>query len=331
MIAALRKQTTDLIVRSRKGAISAGLKGALNSLSFAGRFHPVARKLREDIEVTRNIRYREGSNAAYRLDIYKPQNANGPLPVVVYMHGGGFVMLSKDSHWMMGYKFAHMDCLVVSINYRLAPKHPFPHAMEDISHALVWIQDNIQSYGGDVSRLAYAGESAGANLALTSAICHSWKHENPFARRIWQLQMRPKALFPACGILQVSDPNRYLLDESIPLWMRDRIAKVCLSYLPDDTRPKEEIALASPLRFLELANAPERPFPPVFTICGTNDPILPDTIRLEAILGKQDLNVECILYPNGLHAFHAMVWHRLAEKCWVDHENFLRKYLRPEA
>ena len=226
IIKELKQRTIDIAARTRKRAVSAGLKGTLNSLSYAGRLHPVARQLRKGIKITRNIRYQDVSNSAYRLDIYKPENTSGPLPIIVYMHGGGFVMLSKDTHWMMGYKFAHMGCLVISINYRLAPKHPFPKAMNDVSHALAWIQDHAPSYGGDLSRMAYAGESAGANLALTSGICHSWQRQTAFARRIWDLEMRPKVLLPACGILQVSDPERYLLDDSIPIWMRDRIARV---------------------------------------------------------------------------------------------------------
>ena len=326
----MKDKATDLAVKARQTAVSGGLKGLLNGLSRVGRLHPMARQLREGVEVYRNIPYNEKGDTFHTLDIYKPENAAGPLPVMVYMHGGGFVMLSKDTHWMMGYEFAHMGCLVVSVNYRLAPKYQYPKAMHDIAEALRWVKENVESYGGDLSRLAYAGESAGANLALTSGICHSWRQEQSFAQYIWDLNLEPKALLPACGIIEVSNPNRYLDDSSIPVWMRDRIKKVCLSYLPDESLPYDEISLASPLRFIELAGAPDRPMPPVFVPCGTSDPIVQDSVRLAAALEEKGITVDHKLYDQGIHAFHAVVWHPLAAECWDDHENFLKTHLFPK-
>ena len=75
------------------------------------------------------------------LDIYLPKERSRPLPVIFYIHGGAFRSLSKDTHWVMGRNFARAGYLVVNINYRLAPKDPYPAAIEDVCSA--WLRDPI--------------------------------------------------------------------------------------------------------------------------------------------------------------------------------------------
>ena len=321
----MKTKVQNALKKARKEAVSAGLKGALNGLSLAGHLHPGTKHLKTKVDVYRNIPYNETRKRSHTLDVYRPQGVPGPLPVVVYIHGGGFIMLSKDTHWMMAYEFAHMGCLVITINYRLAPQHQFPRALHDIAEALEWVKNNAERYGGDLSRLAYAGESAGANLALTSVICDSWKREESFAQYIWDLELRPKVVLPACGILQVSEPDRYLHDDSIPLWMRDRIAKVCHNYVDWKTASEEEAALASPLAFIEQAGPPDRSFPAALVTCGTSDPILKDSVRLSAAFARLGFEFEYKEYPDAIHAFHAFIWKDSAIECWDDHENFLRE------
>lgn len=100
-----------------------------------------------------------------RLRSYRPRFA-GPLPLLLYLHGGGFVFGSvEEADHVCAALAARTPCLVISVDYRLAPEHPFPAALEDARAALAWLGSNAEALGGDPDRLIIAGESAGANLA----------------------------------------------------------------------------------------------------------------------------------------------------------------------
>jgi acetyl esterase len=103
--------------------------------------------------------------------IYTPAESASPLPVVVWLHGGGFVIGSLESYDAICRVLAnHSGAIVVSVDYRLAPEHPFPAAVDDAFAALKWAAANASSYGGDAARIAVAGDSAGGNLAAVCAI-----------------------------------------------------------------------------------------------------------------------------------------------------------------
>lgn len=97
--------------------------------------------------------------------IYTPQGA-GPFGVLVYYHGGGWVIGDLDTHDRECRMLcADASCVVVSVDYRLAPEHPYPAAVEDAFAALQWAGENAAALGGDPQRLAVGGDSAGGNLA----------------------------------------------------------------------------------------------------------------------------------------------------------------------
>ena len=85
--------------------------------SRAGRLHPHARPARHHVEVIRDIPYLEGSKLPeHRLDVWRPTDKKGPFPVLLYVHGGGFRILSKDTHWIMALAFARRGFVVFNIN-----------------------------------------------------------------------------------------------------------------------------------------------------------------------------------------------------------------------
>jgi acetyl esterase len=88
----------------------------------------------------------------------------GPHPVLVYLHGGGWVAGSPKSHHKLGLRFAEAGFLVVNVDYRLAPEAPFPAPFDDCVFAVHWAAQNAARYGGDPKRLAVGGDSAGGNL-----------------------------------------------------------------------------------------------------------------------------------------------------------------------
>jgi acetyl esterase len=314
-----------LFDRLRVRAGASAIRSALTGIAYAGKMHPAARAWMSGVEVERNIPYRRGGDPAHLLDIYRPADMEGPLPVFLYIHGGGFRILSKDTHWMFGAGYAKRGFLVFNINYRLSPQGVFPDQVVDVAMALKWVLENAERYGGDLSRLVYGGESAGANLSLALAVAGCWPRPEPFAKVVWEAAPKPLAVIPHCGMLQVSRAERYLENDKLPVWIRDRIAQVCRGYLPDTSGDPDRYALADPLVFLETAAPPERPLPAMFSVCGTADPILEDTRRLRRALNRFDVDAEVRIYKGGIHAFHAFIWDELALRSWRDQDDFLER------
>ena len=111
-----------------------------------------------------------GPDGTIAIRIYTPAG-EGPLPVVVFFHGGGFTIGSLTSHDPVAHKLAaESGAIVVAVDYRLAPEHKFPSAVEDCFAALQWVAANAAQFGGDPSRLAVCGDSAGGNLSTVSCL-----------------------------------------------------------------------------------------------------------------------------------------------------------------
>ncbi|MFC9554593.1 alpha/beta hydrolase [Rhodococcus sp. NPDC056960] len=112
-----------------------------------------------------------GPEGAIPARIYRPDTEAATLPTVLYLHGGGWVMGGLDSHESHARRVCtRAGSVVVAVDYRLAPEHPFPAGYDDCLASLRWIHDNIDRLGGDPSRVAVAGDSAGGNLAAAVAL-----------------------------------------------------------------------------------------------------------------------------------------------------------------
>src|SRR5690606_17463141 len=149
-----------------------------------------------------------GPRADQVLDVVGPRGASGPAPVVLYIHGGGFNVLSKDSHWMFATAFARGGFMVFNIDYRLAPRYPYPAALEDVAAAYAWVVEHAASWGvrGPV---VVAGEAAGANWALGLALAATRPRPEPWTKTVWALGQPPAACVALCGLLQVTDCRRF--------------------------------------------------------------------------------------------------------------------------
>lgn len=300
----------------------------LEGLAWAARWHPQADPDKHGVELIRDVAYRPTGHPAHRLDIYRPKERPGPRPVVLYVHGGAFRILSKDSHWVMGLIFARFGYTVFNINYRLGPRHPYPAALADTCDALNWVYRHAEAFGGDPDRIAAVGESAGGNLVTALALATAYRRPEPWAQRVWHTGVGLKAVIPACALLQVTDIERFFRRRSLPVWVGDRIREAGRAYVPlSHERGRRRLDLADPVVLLEAAKPPERPLPPFFAFVGTRDPLLDDTRRLEAALQALAAPVEARYYPGGIHAFHAMVWRQQAKDCWRDQLRFLGRHL----
>jgi acetyl esterase len=317
-----------LLVRLRRRAGALVVDNGFRLLSAAGKLHPQARPAAHGVEVARDLAYRPTGRRAHRLDVYRPAGGAGPYPAVLYVHGGGFRILSKDSHWMLALAYARAGYVVFNISYRLAPREPFPAAVDDVCAAYEWVVRHARGFGADPARLVLAGESAGANLVTALALCACWERPEPFARRVWDTGVVPRAVVAACGLYQVSDCERFARRRPLTPWLHDRLVEVEEAYL-HGVRPRrpEELDLADVVVALERGVRPDRPAPAFFLPVGTADPLLPDTRRLGEALRALGVAAEVRYYGDELHAFHALVWRRQARRCWSHTFRFLERRL----
>ena len=325
------------LTRLRKRVLPPAIEAFYRWTSSAVRRLPVASPRRHGVEVIADLPYSDSGRPEHTLDVYRPTDRTGPLPVVVYVHGGAFRSLSKDTHWIMALAWARAGYVVFNVDYRLAPAHRYPAACEDLAVAWRWVSDHAAEHGGDPDRLVVSGESAGGNLAVVVALASCVARPEPWAQAIHAVGRVPSVVVPACAILQVSDPQR---------WTRRRVAagkrapRLVQSVLdetwtvysgqPVDAPPTSEPGLIDPLRVAE-ALSPDavtaRPLPAFFLPVGVADPLLDDHRRMEAAVRRLGGVAQARFYPGMEHAFHAFVWRRAAQRCWRDTFAFTATHL----
>jgi acetyl esterase len=307
----------------RKDLASVALDQGLRGLARLAALHPAARPERHGVRVVRNVAF--GPAPHQRLDVYEPAQGHG-VPIL-YLHGGGFRILSKDTHWTMALGFAQHGYTVFVPDYRLAPRHPFPAGLEDAAAALLWLHANASAYRCDGRRLVLAGESAGGNFSTALAVACAWERPEPFARALFEAGVLPAAVLPACALLQVSQPGHR---GTPPGFLLERITAITDAYLPTSSPQAcdpEARQLADVICFLESAPNPRRPLPPLFGICGDADPIVRDTERLIPAWRHLGGDASHRFYPGAGHAFHAFFWTPSAKAAWRDQHEFLRRTL----
>lgn len=295
--------------------------------------HPSNDPARYGASIELDVPYKQSGDKAHLLDVYRPIEPAGARatrrpPAVLYVHGGGFSMLSKDTHRIMALSFASRGYVVFNINYRLGPIHTYPAPLEDAAHALLWVTENAARYGADPARIVLAGESAGANLitALTYAATHP--RPEPFAAAIYERSPPIRAALPIYGLLDLHTVHRLADRPGLPSWIRREIVASGAAYVGHPVEEKAHSApLASPLRLLDAPPGPgARPMPPFFVAVGTADPLLDDSRRLKAALDARGVPCELAVYPGEIHGFNAMLWRPAARAKWHAVFRFLDKY-----
>ncbi len=117
-----------------------------------------------------------GPDSELATRLYRPQDLEGPLPILIFFHGGGYVIGDRNTHDIPCRRLAlSARCLVISVDYRLSPEHPFPAPVHDAWAATRWVVAHAAELGGDPARVAVGGDSAGGNLS--AVVCHLAKRE----------------------------------------------------------------------------------------------------------------------------------------------------------
>lgn len=297
------------------------------SLSTLARLGERAIKLGEieaGLAIQRDIPY--GAAPEQMLDIVRPRGKAAPRPVLLYIHGGAFTTCSRQTHRAVAALYASRAGYVVfNIDYRLAPRHRFPAAIEDACAAYRWVADRCTQYGGDPRRIVVAGESAGGNLALGIACAASYVRPEAYAKAVYEHPVRPLAVMPLMPVLQVSDPLSRRASRDLPDWAMRILEILAMNYL-GERRPfaTDALLFADPIRLLETT-APAKPFPQVFTGVGTADLCEEDAKRLHAAALRWDIASELHQYRGEPHAFQAMWWRPLTQQFWDDNIAFLKR------
>jgi acetyl esterase len=312
-VRARRKTGAVLVARFFKRAASLGAR------------LPSAAPDRHGVEVMHDLPYLMSGLSDHTLDVYRPVERNGLRPVVMYVHGGAFWSLSKDTHWLMGLVFARRGFVVANVNYRLAPKHRFPAGLEDVAEAFRFVRDHAEEWGGDPSRIVLAGESAGANLITSLALARAYERTEPFAKVARAVDVDPQAILAACGVFHVTGlVDRVREKHNLNWFMNDRYAE--LEHMYPQWREGKPVLhdLIDPVLLLER-EAPKKKLPPFFLPVGGRDHLRYDNERMEIALKNHGVDVEARVYDGEWHAFHAFVLSKNAKQCWRDHFDFLEK------
>ncbi|MGV0625774.1 alpha/beta hydrolase [Mycolicibacter minnesotensis] len=221
--------------------------------------------------------------------IYRPAGTEaGSAPVVVFFHGGGFVAGDLDTHDGTARMHAgDVGAVVVSVDYRLAPEHPFPAAVEDALAATRWVADHAAELGVDPSRLAVAGDSAGGNLA---AVVAQLARDAGGPAIAFQLLWYPATTF---------DTTLPSFTENADAPLLDRKALDALSLLYagdlDLTGPPSTLA---PARATDLAG-----LPPAYIGVAGHDPLRDDGLRYGELLAAAGVPVEVHNAETLIHGY----------------------------
>ncbi|MBK8255205.1 MAG: alpha/beta hydrolase [Polyangiaceae bacterium] len=306
-------------------AFDRGVHAAAQAMYSLPRNHPG----RHGVRVVRDLPYLPTGLTSHLLDVYIPEDdlPQGQLrPAVMYIHGGAFCMLSKDTHRVMALPFAKRGYVVFNVNYRLGPHNLYPSPLEDVTAALHWVLDNARSHGADPNRLIIAGESAGGNLVTALTYLSTHPVEEPFARALFERNPPIKASIPIYGFLDLTHMERFLNRPRVPDWAKREVMTAATSYLGKNVlEAAQKHPLASPLRLLESpAVQGSRPLPPFFIACGTADMLLDDSRRLKVALDKRGTPADLHVFHGEIHGFNAMVWRPAAKAKWRALFQFLR-------
>jgi acetyl esterase len=222
--------------------------------------------------------------------IYWPSEATG-LPVIVFFHGGGWVICDLDTHDETARRLANdVGAVVVSVDYRLAPEHKFPAAADDCYAATVWTAEHAAELGGDADRIAIAGDSAGGNLAAVVALMAK-DRGGPSLR--FQLLVYPVTGTPWDErISYVDNAEGYMLTSKAMVWFTEQY----MTAQADVDHP-----YFSPTRAPDLAG-----LPPALVITAEYDPLRDEGEAYGRMLQDAGVATTISRYDGVIHGFFGM-------------------------
>lgn len=230
-----------------------------------------------------------GPAGAIPVRVYTPKGT-GPFPVIVYFHGGGWVIANLDTYDSSARALTNVSgAVLVSVDYRQAPEHKYPAAAEDAYAATQWVMEHATELNGLPNKVAVAGESAGGNLAAVSCLMARDKQAK---MPIFQLLVYPIANFDP-------DSPSYLDSGDGPVLTKDMMIWFYQQYLTGPAQAKEP--------YVSLLQATSlKGVPPAMVITDGYDVLRSDGLQLAAKLRKDGIRVTLKNYPSMTHEFFGM-------------------------
>jgi acetyl esterase len=245
--------------------------------------------------------------AGIRIRIHRP-TLDATLPVLIYLHGGGWMLFSIDSHDRLMREYAaRSGCAVLGVNYSLAPEARFPQPLDEIAAVREWLEAEGAAHGLDASRYALGGDSAGANLALASAI------------RLKDVARLPRALLLNYGAFDtVERPSHRLYDGDAFMLTRVEMAEFWSSYL--GSSEAGDNPLARPI-LADLGG-----LPPTFLCIAECDILADENLAMAERLRAAGVAVTAEIYRGASHSFlEAVEISALADGALADAGKWLKR------
>jgi acetyl esterase len=226
------------------------------------------------------------------LRSYRPagSNADTVLPVLVYYHGGGWVIGDLDTHDTLCRQLANLSgCAVIAVDYRMGPEHRFPAAVDDSIAATRWVRANAGALKVDPERLAVGGDSAGGNLAAVVALEARDSGDLPIA---FQLLIYPATDQRRGAPSHTSNGEGYLLTRDTISWFHDH-------YIADAAQDLDW--RASPLLHADHAR-----LPPAFVLTAGYDPLRDEGLQYAQKLSEAGNRAALVNFERQIHGFILM-------------------------
>ena len=232
-----------------------------------------------------------GPGGAVRFRRYRPlESPPGALPTLVYYHGGGFVIGNIETHDSTCRRLANKSrCQVISVDYRLAPEHPFPAPIKDALAAFRYVRENAPALEADASRLAVGGDSAGG--ALAAVVCQSLRDAGETGPAFQML------IYPATDYSKPS-PSRKTFAEGYSL-TRELMEWFDKAYMPAGTDLAD-------LRLSPLLAPDFKGLPPAFVLTAGYDPLRDEGRAYADRLIEAGVKTTYVNYPGTIHGFFTL-------------------------
>jgi acetyl esterase/lipase len=243
------------------------------------------------------------SDPGVPVRVHRPAGADGARPVVLSMHGGGFVLGSHDGDDALFEDWcASLGIVGVAVGYRLAPETPYPGPLEDCYAALEWVHQHADELGIDRARVGVRGISAGGGLAAGLALLARDRGAPPIAFQLLDC--------PMLDDRQIT-PSSQL--DGLPVWSRESNAFGWRAYLGDLHGTDEVPYTAAPARATDL-----RGLPPAFVSVGSVDGFRDEDVDYALRLNQAGVPCELHVYPGAPHGYQLAASSRVARDARDD-------------
>jgi acetyl esterase/lipase len=253
-----------------------------------------------------------------RVRVYRPDDQPSKLPALYWIHGGGYVMgdVEQDDR-LMKQLVKRIGCVAVSVDYRLAPEHPFPAPVEDCYAGLKWLFSHADELGVDSSRIAIGGASGGGGLAAGLALLVRDRAEVKVAFQL--------LIYPMIDDRNVTPASYAITDPR--MWNRDANHLGWKAYLGRDGGGADVSPYAAASRATDLTN-----LPPAFIPVGALDLFVDENIEYAQRLIQAGVPTELHVYPGAFHGFDLFAPSAAVSKQFkADRDNALKRALHATA